>query len=233
MDNTQDEEAVSTQEEVELTEEELVELLKESMDPSDETWSPTTLKYFGKKNRTILLTGDIDDEVANALGSQIRELNLADPAAPIIVHINTSGGSIIDALAIYDMLKCVTNPIVTIVNGGCMSAGLLIASAGSRRIATPNSMYFYHQTVVQVAGIDSTHVMKSTADFYDWCNETVNKLMRDGIGMSAEDWDTHFGHSTSKYFDAKEAMIYGFVTDLMSYPEKPIVELSTDGEEEE
>ena len=238
MDNIQDEETVTTEEEVqeelEITEEELIELLSgaRESDPG-EVWSSTTLKHFGKKNRTILVSGEIDDEQANALVSQIRELNESAPLEPIIVHINTVGGSVIDALAIYDTLLCVSNPIVTVVNGGCFSAGLLLAAAGCKRVATPNSMYFYHQTVVQVAGIDSAAVMKSTADFYDWCNETVNKIMMDRIGMSPDKWYEHFGHSTSKYFNTKEALEYGFVTDIMTYAEKPEISLVNPEEEEE
>ena len=238
MDNIQDEEAVTTEEEVqeelELTEEELIALLSGAQESDSEgVWSSTTLRHFGKKNRTILVSGEIDDEQANALVSQIRELNESAPLEPIIVHINTVGGSVIDALAIYDMLLCVSNPIVTVVNGGCFSAGLLIAAAGCKRVATPNSMYFYHQTVVQVAGIDSAEVMKSTAEFYDWCNDTVNRIMMGRIGMSADEWHKHFGDSTSKYFDANEALEYGFVTDVMTYAEKPEITLGNPNEEEE
>lgn len=241
MDTTQDEEVVSkaeeaeeAQEDLELTEEDLIALLQGATDSDpNEVWSSTTLKHFGKKNRTILVSGEIDDEQANALVSQIRELNEIDPLEPIIVHINTVGGSVIDALAIYDALLCVSNPIVTLVNGGCFSAGLLLAAAGCKRIATPNSMYFYHQTVVQVAGIDSAQVMKSTASFYDWCNETVNKIMMDRIGMPEEEWHEHFGHSTSKYFDTNKALEYGFVTDIMTHSEKPTITLTNSVEGEE
>jgi len=231
MDNTQDEATVTEEledavTEEEMTEEELIALLQGAGGPSDdEVWSSTSLKYYGKKHRTLLISGEVDDEQANAIVSQIRALNDDDPDAVIIVHINTVGGSIVDALAIYDMLLCVSNPIVTVVNGGCFSAGLLLAAAGCKRLATPNSMYFYHQTVVQVAGIDSAAVMKSTAGFYDWCNETVNKIMMDRIGMSEAEWDEHFGHSTSKYFDVNEALIYGFVTDVMEHAEKPEIAL--------
>jgi ATP-dependent protease ClpP protease subunit len=232
MDETETEE---TSEETELSEEELANILQEFVqsqsDDSGEIWSSNTLRYFGPQNRAILMTGELDEPQANALVSQVQELSQLDDEAPIHVHINTAGGSVIDALALYDILLCVPNPIITIVQGACFSAGLLIACAGEHRLVTPNSMYFYHQTVVQLMGIDSMHVMESNVGFYEWCNTTANNIMRERIKMTDEDWKEHFGHSTSKYFGAEDAVKYGFATGLIEYAEKP--ELILEGTEEE
>lgn len=220
-------------EEEELTEEEM-EVLNTLLDTSDssETWGPKTLRYFGPKTRTILVTGEIDEELANAICSQVYELNSESGDEPICVHINTPGGSIIDALAIYDVLRCVTNPIITVVHGGCFSAGLLIACAGDQRIATPNSMYFYHQPTLQMLGVDSMLVMESNRGFYEWCKHNSDRIMRDRIDMPEEAWEETFGHKTSLYFNVEEAIKYGFCTGQLKYQDKPKIIFEEEEEEE-
>jgi ATP-dependent protease ClpP protease subunit len=102
---------------------------------------------------------------------------------------------------------------------------MLIASAGDQRLATPNSMYFYHQPEISVIGISSQETMESNAEFYKWCKNNNDTIMRNRIGMSEEDWATHFGNKDSKYFGVKEAIEYGFCTATLAYAQKPKIEL--------
>lgn len=221
------------EEEIEISAEEIERVLKNMDDEPQypEVWGPTTLRYFGPKTRAILVTGAIDEQRSNAICSQIQELHMDSPTAPIYVHINTPGGSVIDALAIYDMLLCMDNPIITLVNGGCFSAGMLIACAGDQRLATPNSMYFHHQPEISVIGITSQETMESNAEFYKWCKYNNDEIMRKRIGMSEEDWALHFGETNSKYFGVKDAIKYGFCTATLVYADKPKIELITTEEE--
>lgn len=220
-------------EEVEISEEEINEALEAltTQEEPPEIWGPTSLRYFGPKTHAILVTGEIDEQRANALSSQIQELHLESPTAPIYVHINCPGGSIIDALAIYDMLMCMSNPIITIVNGGCFSAALLIACAGDQRLATPNSMYFYHQPTLQMIGIDSMPVMKSNTEFYEWCKENTDSIIKDRIDMTDEEWQETFGDKTSLYFNVETAIEHGFCTAVLAYAEKPEFEFAKPEEE--
>ncbi len=217
--------------EIEITEEEL-EALQEVLEHETglDVWGPKSLRFFGPKTRTLLLAGQINEETANALSSQAQELNFRDAEAPIYIQINCPGGSVVDAFAIYDMLKCLSNPIVTIVNGGCFSAAMLVACAGDERIVTPNSMYFYHQPTMAEVIIDSLESLDESRRFYEWSKHNTDRVMREAIGMSEEDWQTHLGDSSGKYFGAEKAIKYGFATAKLEFAKKPEIKLATEEE---
>jgi ATP-dependent Clp protease protease subunit len=184
-------------------------------------WTTHTITFFGKRSRSIILAGEVNHHTATGITSQIQELAAESPDDPIILYINTHGGSILDGLAIYDMLLLVPCPIVTIVNGACLSVGLLIAAAGDIRYATPNSLYFYHQPALSgMVDISSSNQINSMQKFYSWCKDKTDELMRTRIKMSKKTWLKEFGENDSKYFDAKQAIDYGFATHILEYETK-------------
>lgn len=188
-------------------------------------WSSNTLTFFGPDTRCINLTGGIDDSLSAAICSQIYQLSFSDPDAPITMYINTPGGNIIDGLAIYDAMMTVSNPIVTIVNGSCFSAGLFIACAGSLRLTTPNSVYFYHQPGFHNIDVDSTLGIDATHEFYWWCKKKTDHIMREHIKMSKRKWNKLLGNHPGMYFDAKKAIKYGFADDCIQFQIKPQINL--------
>jgi ATP-dependent Clp protease protease subunit len=210
---------------------EAVESLLQKEEPN--FWGPHSITYFGPGSRSIMITGDIDEKLAVAICSQIHELASQDPEQPITVHINTTGGSIIDGLAIYDTLLCVPCPIITLVSGGAFSCGLLLAMAGDIRLVTPNSMYFYHQPITVRVDVDSSASYQSGLGFYEWCKDKLSEIVRSRAGISKKKWRREFGDSTSKFFDASDAIKYGIATDILDFSVKPRMEIIIDDTDEE
>ena len=201
------------------------ELVDEDSAISLLNWAPGQVAFFGPLTRHISISGHITEVIAVAACGQIQELTIRDPEAPIIMHINTPGGSIVDALAIYDMCKVVTNPIVTIVNGGAMSAGLLLLSAGDIRLATPNSMFFYHQPIMSEIGVSTIEEADSVSELYNRYHNVCDEIIRTRAKISKTKWKRNFAGKTSYWFGTEEALTFGLIDDLLEYSKKTKIKL--------
>lgn len=93
-------------------------------------------------NRTIYINEDIDSETN--LNVQVG-LKLMESDRPIIINVNSFGGSAVDGFCIYEVLKRhKSSPIVTFNTGCAMSAALLIFMAGDKRISLDGAEFMYH-----------------------------------------------------------------------------------------
>lgn len=97
--------------------------------------------------RIIFLGSEINDPVANVIIAQILHLESDDPEKDINVYINSPGGSITSAMAMYDTMQYVKPDISTICIGQAASAGAVLLAAGAKgkRYALPNSRVLIHQ----------------------------------------------------------------------------------------
>lgn len=95
------------------------------------------------KDRIIMCSGLIDTAMAEIIKMELYYLESEDPTADIKMYINSSGGSIVDGMAIYDAMQYVRPDVCTIVNGMAASMGSLLAMAGTKgkRWALPNVAY--------------------------------------------------------------------------------------------
>jgi len=187
---------------------------------SQGTWGPEQLTFFGPKTNSVVVYGEITEHVSIAICSQLLELSNLNPDHPIRVYINTPGGNVLDALAIYDIMRIIHNPITTIVMGCCHSAGLILLSGGDYRIATPNSMFFHHQPIASAINMNSTEEVNSLMQQYKWNKKKVDEIIISRTGMSAYEYLQKFGKSVSKYFDAQEALEYNFIDNILEHKEK-------------
>src|SRR5581483_11821085 len=88
----------------------------------------------------ICISGPIDDEVANLVIAQILYLEGEDPDRDISLYINSPGGSVTAALAIYDAMQYVLPDINTICLGQAASTSAMLVAAGApgKRSALPS-----------------------------------------------------------------------------------------------
>ena len=84
------------------------------------------------KERIIFLGGPIDDHTANAIIAQLLFLDSQDSKADITIYINSPGGSVSSALAIYDTMQYAKADVSTICVGLAASAGALLLAAGKK-----------------------------------------------------------------------------------------------------
>jgi ATP-dependent Clp protease, protease subunit len=99
------------------------------------------------KERIIFLTGPFEDGMASLICAQLLFLESENPKKEIAMYINSPGGQVTSALAIYDTMQYIKCPVSTVCMGMAASAGSLILQAGEagQRISLPNSKIMVHQ----------------------------------------------------------------------------------------
>ncbi|MBP2635231.1 MAG: clpP [Firmicutes bacterium] len=99
------------------------------------------------KDRIVFIGGPIDDNVANLFIAQLLFLESEDPDKDIHVYINSPGGVVTAAMAMYDTMQYVKPDVTTTCMGQAASAGALLLAAGAKgkRYALPNSRIMIHQ----------------------------------------------------------------------------------------
>jgi ATP-dependent Clp protease protease subunit len=124
---------------------------------SNITSSEQTIKNKLLKNRTLFLGGEVNDEIANSLVSEMIILSSEDPNSDITLLINSPGGSVTAGMAIYDTMQLIENDIRTISLGLAASMGQLLLTAGTpgKRFATPHARIMMHQPLGGIGGTAS------------------------------------------------------------------------------
>lgn len=106
------------------------------------------------KDRIVFLGTAINDVVANLIIAQLLFLEAEDPEQDISFYINSPGGSVTSALAIYDTMQYIRPDVSTICIGMAASAGALLLTSGAagKRYALPHSTILIHQPLGGVQG---------------------------------------------------------------------------------
>ncbi|MGB0935788.1 MAG: ATP-dependent Clp endopeptidase proteolytic subunit ClpP [Alphaproteobacteria bacterium] len=99
------------------------------------------------KERIIFLTGQVNDEVSSLVCAQLLFLESEDPDKDIFFYINSPGGAVTSAMAMYDTMQYVRPDVQTLCLGQAASAGSLLLTAGAKgkRFALPNARIMIHQ----------------------------------------------------------------------------------------
>ncbi|HJF19677.1 MAG TPA: ATP-dependent Clp endopeptidase proteolytic subunit ClpP [Enterococcus columbae] len=165
------------------------------------------------KDRIIMLSGPVTDELANSIISQLLFLDAQDSEKDIYLYINSPGGSVTAGLAIYDTMNFVKADVQTIVMGMAASMGsfLLTAGAKGKRFALPNAEIMIHQPLGGAQGqateieIAARHILKT--------RERLNKILSERTGQPIEviEKDT----DRDNFMSAEEAKAYGLIDEIM------------------
>ncbi|MEI7891184.1 MAG: ATP-dependent Clp endopeptidase proteolytic subunit ClpP [bacterium] len=161
------------------------------------------------KDRIIFLGTAIDDGVSNAIIAQLLFLEQQNPKEDIKIYINSPGGSVSSALAIYDTMQYIRPDVQTICVGIAASAAALLLCAGKKgkRFALPNSEVMIHQVMGGASGqasdvnIHAQHILKTK----DKLNAIMSKHSGQKIAKVEKDTDRDY------FMSAEEAVKYGIV----------------------
>ena len=161
------------------------------------------------EDRIVFLNGEVDDNSANLLISQLIYLEGKDPDKDISMYINSNGGSVVAGLAIYDTMNYIKCDVSTICVGmaASMAAVLLSAGAKGKRFALPNSEIMIHQPLGGFQGqatdvaIHAEH-MKKTRD-------KLEKILAENTGKPLD--VIHKDCERDNFMSADEAKKYGLV----------------------
>lgn len=102
------------------------------------------------EKRRIFLSDGVDSDSAKEIIRKLWYLEHLSPGKPILFVINSPGGSVDSGFAIWDQVKMLTSPVVTLVTGLAASMGSLLSlvAGKGKRLATPNSRIMIHQPLI-------------------------------------------------------------------------------------
>ena len=161
------------------------------------------------KDRIVFVSGEIEDEMANAIVAQLLFLQAEDAKKEISMYINSPGGSVTAGLAILDTMRMVKCPVATYCVGQAASMGAILLSAGEKgkRHALPNARIMIHQPWGGAQGKASD--IEITAKEILRLKEILNGILADASGKTVEEVtkDTDRDH----FMSAEEAKNWGIV----------------------
>lgn len=166
------------------------------------------------KERIVFLGGPIIDPVANSIIAQLLYLTSKDPQKDIQLYINSPGGVLTAALAIYDTMQYVKCPISTVCVGLAASGAAVLLAAGTKgkRYALPNSEILLHQVAVSGVSGEAVEVEIAAKQILK-LKDKVNRILAKHTGQPLEkiekDTDRDF------YLSAEEAKNYGIIDEVI------------------
>ena len=164
------------------------------------------------KDRIVFLSGQVEDEMANAVLAQLLFLEMDNPDADISLYINSPGGSVTAGMAIYDTMQYIKAPVRTVCVGlaASMGAFLLMAGEKGKRMALPNAEVMIHQPSGGAQG-QATDV-SIRAEWLIRTKKKMNQMMADMTGQSVE--KVSADAERDYFMSAQEAMNYGIVDQI-------------------
>ena len=164
------------------------------------------------KNRIILLTGEIDDNLANTIVAELLYLDSINHD-DISIYINSPGGSVTAGLAIYDTMKFVKSDVSTICLGIAASMGAFLLSSGTKgkRYILPNSEVMIHQPLGGASG-QATEI-KIAAEHILKLRDKLNQILSTNTGNSLDKIKSDT--ERDNFMDSSEALDYGIVDKII------------------
>jgi ATP-dependent Clp protease protease subunit len=170
------------------------------------------------ETRTIILSQGIDSQLAKSIYSRLILLEKDNSKKPITLIINSQGGSADAGFGIYDMLKFVRPPIITLTAGLCASAAIIIYLAGEKgkRFALPNARFLLHQPSTSAVGPASD--LEITANQILKIRDQFNQVIAKETGQEVKKITTDANRDF--WLNAQEAVEYKLVSKIISSREE-------------
>ncbi|MFZ2890125.1 ATP-dependent Clp endopeptidase proteolytic subunit ClpP [Sulfuricurvum sp.] len=170
------------------------------------------------KDRIIMLSGEVHDQVASSIVAQLLFLEAEDPQKDIYFYINSPGGVITSGMAIYDTMNYIRPDVSTICIGQAASMGAFLLSSGAKgkRYALPHARIMIHQPLGGAQGqatdieIQAKEILRMKAELNEIlaknCGQSVKKLEKDT--------------DRDNFMSAAEGVEYGIIDEVLVQKEK-------------
>ncbi|ACM64783.2 TPA: ATP-dependent Clp endopeptidase proteolytic subunit ClpP [Campylobacter lari] len=165
------------------------------------------------KDRIIMLSGEINDDLAASIVAQLLFLEAEDPQKDIYLYINSPGGVVTSGFSIYDTMNYIKADVSTICIGQAASMGAFLLSCGApgKRFALPNSRIMIHQPLGGARGqatdieIQAKEILRLKAIL----NDILAKNTKQKLSKIEKDTDRDF------FMSAIEAKEYGLIDKVL------------------
>lgn len=186
------------------------------------------MSMLTEPNRKIVISTDINEEVAKEVIERILEINDLDAERtavlvdyqpePIEMFINSVGGNVTDGFAIIGAMEMSDTPIITYGMGVVASMALAIFVAGDVRIAHRFTRFMYHSISYGMIGHIVEHEdMQKEADLLQ---RMYNSLIFDRTNLTDEKLKEIRAMKKDYYFSGKESVKLGVAHEVLKKPEK-------------
>lgn len=198
--------------------------------PTNQVLVPTVIEQEGRyeraydiysrllKDRIIFLGTPVEQTTANLIVAQFLFLQAENPKKDIFFYINSPGGSVYDALAIYDTMQYVTNDVQTVGIGMQASAAAILLSSGTKgkRFLLPNSTVMIHQPSSGTQGkvTDQEIDLKESLRV----KKLIEEIMAKNTGQKTD--KIHVDMERDFWMTGEEAKKYGIVDAVITTPPK-------------
>ncbi len=175
---------------------------------------PDPLAEKFMKTRQIILSGEINKDLAEKIVRQLLVLEADDAEKPVYVYIDSPGGDVDAGFAIFDMIRFISCPVILVGMGLIASAAALILLAVEKenRVALPNSRYLIHQPSSGMRGVATD--IEIHAKEMERTKAVLNKIIADQTGKSID--QVSADTNRDYWLNAQEAIEYGLVSRIVN-----------------
>jgi ATP-dependent Clp protease protease subunit len=170
------------------------------------------------KDRIVMLSGEVNDQVASTIVAQFLFLEAEDPQKDIYFYINSPGGVVTAGMAIYDTMNYIRPNVVTICIGQAASMGAFLLSCGAKgkRYALPHARIMIHQPLGGAQG-QATDIAIQAEEILRMKKE-LNSILAANTGQDVKtiEKDT----DRDNFMSAQEAQEYGMIDEVLIKSDK-------------
>ena len=167
-------------------------------------------------SRRIMIGRAFDGDLAEEVIKQLWYLELTGPGKPILLVINSPGGSVDSGFAIWDQIQLISSPVTTLITGLAASMGsvLSLAAAPNRRFATPMSRFMIHQpSIMGTIQGQATDLEIHAREILKTKEQLIN-IYTKATGKSREVIEKAIDRDT--WMSAQEALEFGHIDKIIT-----------------
>lgn len=191
----------------------MAEILSEDKDKkASEGADPLMEKFL--KTRQIILSGEVNKDLADKIVKQLLLLEADDEKKTIYMYIDSPGGDVDAGFAIFDMIRFIKAPVVLIGMGLIASAAalILLAVESKNRVGLPNSRYLIHQPSGGMKGVATD--IEIHAKEIEKTRAAINKIIAEQTGKPEE--QVSVDTDRDYWLGADEAVSYGLISRIVN-----------------
>jgi ATP-dependent Clp protease protease subunit len=165
------------------------------------------------KDRIVMLSGEVNDQVASTIVAQFLFLEAEDPEKDIYFYINSPGGVVTSGMAIYDTMNYIRPNVATICIGQAASMGAFLLSSGEKgkRYALPHARIMIHQPLGGAQGQASDIAIQ--AEEILRMKKELNALMAKNTGQNIKTLEKDTDRDN--FLSAQQALDYGLIDEVL------------------
>ncbi len=166
------------------------------------------------KDRIVMLSGEVNDQVASSIVAQFLFLEAQDPDKDIYFYINSPGGVVTSGLSMFDTMNYIKPDIVTICIGQAASMGAFLLASGTKgkRYALPNARIMIHQPSGGAQG-QSTDIQIQAKEIQR-LKDTLNEILSKQTGKTKKQIEADT--ERDNFMSADEAVKYGLIDRVLT-----------------